>query len=179
MSAGRTITPPTDGSVCYGSSPGEQPVTESLNHSGWKRPLRPPSPTPTHLTAPTDTSLSATSPQLCNTSRDGDSTTTSQVPDHRSAPAPWVTLWPWAPTALRLTHSITLHQHSTRGAIQRKPCGFARRLRATGNAPIQRGLRWGWRDETSITQSCTEMVRADCVTQISPALLPAHPWAHP
>lgn len=44
---------------------------------------------------------------------------------------------------------------------------------------IHRGLQWGQRDEASITQSCTEAVGADHVTRISPALLPAHPWAHP
>ena len=41
----------------------------SQNHSGWKSPLRPPSPTPAHPTVPTDTALSATSPWVWNTTR--------------------------------------------------------------------------------------------------------------
>lgn len=49
--------------------------TESWNHSGWKRPLKPSGPTvsPTPPYPPT-TSLSATSTQCFNTSRNGDRT---------------------------------------------------------------------------------------------------------
>ena len=47
--------------------------TESLNRSGWKRALR--SPTQPIPPCPLTTSLSATSPQFWNTSRDGDPTT--------------------------------------------------------------------------------------------------------
>lgn len=55
--------------------PFSQAITESPNHSGWKRPLQSPNPTPTHPTVLITTSLSATSLQVWDTPRDSDPTT--------------------------------------------------------------------------------------------------------